>query len=86
MALGFAAVSCPFSVSASFSPRGGAASSELVTPGLTEKGKAVFTAPVPGTITLSFSNSHSYFRSKTVHLRVLPGLGPVEASIRGKSP
>jgi hypothetical protein len=57
-----------------------------VAPALLEKGKTVFTPPVGGTITLTFSNSHSYFRSKTVHLRVLPGLGPLEASIREKSP
>jgi len=49
-------------------------------------GKGVYRPPGPGVLRLSFSNAHSLFRGKVVHVRVRDGVGQHEAAIRARSP
>ena len=74
--------------SASFVPKGGAedAAVVLVTDTLGDKGRNVFRAPAAGVVTLKFSNSHSRFRKKNVHVRILNGISEHETAVREKSP
>ena len=50
--------------------------------GLRECDYGVYRPPCPGTLTLSFSNAHSRFTKKHVHVRVADGIGAHEAWIR----
>jgi hypothetical protein len=58
----------------------------VVAQGLMERNKHVFKPTKPGKLTLTFSNAHSRFTKKTVHLRVIPSMSPHEAFVRDKSP
>ena len=48
--------------------------------------RGVLRPPTAGTLTLTFSNAHSRFRKKTVHLRLRGGMGDHETSLREKTP